>query len=1172
MNKILFSTLVMIFIIGFSGSFLKAQMAGLHGDDRETRIGVHAGNQFRISMFNDGTFGGRVNSKVHPLEVAGEWPINSGHFYLVDGNPLVLSEVIDNAGNLVHILSTNKSVNISQTRGPRDPVSLEWWTFLPLSGFAALNNDRIAMAKGGFEWSNSWPARWPDIADPNNPLYSSDGWAGSWNGYFGKNVFNADEESYFVADDYNNKMAIFYPDSNDLSRRGLGLRMYVRGFQWAKAAVEDGIFILYDLQNIGTSLQDKMVFGFKIGNNMGESTQGPDAGDDNAAYNREEAIAYMWDNDDLGAGNWSPVGYMGGAFLESPGNPYDGIDNDNDGQLGNGGTISISMFQPKTITLDEPIVVINYDNFERTGTTLRAALLAAGKGENDTLEIVYNGRILPETRFWAGKVLDYNGLSEIGDNLVDDNLNGLIDENRGQEDDSGIITYLYLGYKFIDYFTGIVSDNLLIDERRDDGIDNDGDWVALFDDVGADGIAPGALGYPGPDLGEGDGEETAGEPHFDKTDIDETDMLGLTSFYLYDWGNVFQYDPEMMWNGLAPGFFNYTFATANVELLYGSGYFPIVPGQIERFSMAILCGNGSVSDGTGLADLIRNKGYFAKAYNQNYNFSKAPFIPTVRAVTGDNKVTLFWDDFAESSVDPISGADFEGYKIYRSTDPGFNDAAPITDAYGSVIFRTPIAQFDLENEHSGLAPVPTQGVHFYLGNNTGLRHFWTDTTAINGFTYYYAVTSYDHGDPALGIDPSECTKYVALQSTGEIESGTNVKVVRPEAPAGGYVPPKVNGISGSGIIPPGEGNTGDGNVNFEIIDPTLIQNNHTYQISFKESLVGTGTSLTKLTGSFTLFDATSGDTLLADSPLIADVEGLPIIDGFQLSFPGNPDSLKLNTETSGWNETGIPNFSFTAYAATGNPPVELFPADFDIIFSEVVADTSKPFWRGTTLTPERPVNFTINNKITNQKVDFAFREIDTVRGGRGVFSWGGPSGRSSDDIIILTKHPQADTLIASWWARFSIPAGNNPDTIVPGLGDTLKLNIRKPFLAHDRFDFTTLKQTVDNELAKTDLDKIRVVPNPYIVTNSWEPRNPYSDGRGERALHFTHLPPECTIRIFNVRGQLVQTLEHNVSINDGTEIWNMLTKDNLEISYGIYIYHIDAPGVGEKIGKFVVIK
>ena len=38
------------------------------------------------------------------------------------------------------------------------------------------------------------------------------------------------------------------------------------------------------------------------------------------------------------------------------------------------------------------------------------------------------------------------------------------------------------------------------------------------------------------------------------------------------------------------------------------------------------------------------------------------------------------------------------------------------------------------------------------------------------------------------------------------------------------------------------------------------------------------------------------------------------------------------------------------------------------------------------------------------------------------------------------------------------------------------------------------------------------------------------------------------------------------------ESWNLLTKDNLSLAYGVYIYHVDAPGIGEHIGKFAVIK
>jgi len=1151
-----------------SASVMQAQMSTLHGMDSETRIGIHAGNDFRVSVWNDGTFGGRVSNKTNPIEVAGEWPINSGHYYLVDGNPMIVAEVVDTTRNTVHILSSNKSMNISQTHGPRDPVTNEWWTFLPLPGFANVNNNRVAMAKGRFEWPNSWPAYWPDkMDDATDPGWRNDAVDGNssraaWNGYFGKNIFNADEESYFVADDYNNKLdKNFFPDSTDHHRMGLGLRMYVRGLQWSKASVKDGIFCLYDFQNIGTHYLDKNVFGFKVGNNMGESNAGPDAGDDDAAYSRDLNLAYMWDHDDLGAGGYSPVGYMGGAFLESPGNPYDGIDNDNDGKNGPGPTMTESMFQPRVLNPNDQIVLINYKTFDRIVTTLADTLARLGKNSLDTLLVPFGNHIY---KYYAGDTL-----REFGDNLFDDNLNGLIDENRGRADQNGVYHYLYIsddgtGYKYINYLDPNPAtngkSNKLIDERRDDGIDNDGDWNALNDDVGMDGL-PNTH-----DFGEGDGLPTSGrgtnlpgEPHIDKTDIDESDMLGLTSFYLYDWGTTFQYDPEMMWNGLYPGSFMYTFATANVELLYGSGYFPLVPGQTERFSMGIICG-------IDLNALVRNKNYFAMAYNQNYNFAQAPLIPNLRAIVGDHKVTLFWDNLAESSDDPISGKDFEGYKIYRSTDPGFNDATPITDGYGSVVGREPIAQFDLDNTYAGFAPVQMQnaGVHFWLGNNSGLRHYWTDTTAVNGTRYFYAVTSYDHGDVEKGIDPSECTKYVALQTSGEIEKGLNVVVVTPEAPSAGYVEAAFK----DGKFMAGPQNTASGSISYNIVDNTQIKENNTYRISFTARDTSVGSGVMKATSGFNLVNTTTGDTLLRSCPLTGyGSEGVPVVEGFTLSFSGNPGVLDVDAATSGWNKTGIPTYDFRPYSYL-KQPVNILPSgNYAIVIGGVGIDTSKTYKRGSQVLPAKPVNFTVFNTLTNQKVDFAFREVDSANGGSGVFSFN-LKKRQSDEIIFLNP---GDT-VASWWMRYTISSSTQADSSLPVSGDILTLNLTHPFLTNDLYEFTTVAQGVNIEQAKTDLDKIKVVPNPYIVTNSWEPRNPYSNGRGDRVLHFTHLPQKCTIKIFNVRGQLVNTLEHDAPLIDGTEVWNMLSKDNLEISYGIYIYHIKADGIGEKTGKFVVLK
>jgi len=115
-------------------------------------------------------------------------------------------------------------------------------------------------------------------------------------------------------------------------------------------------------------------------------------------------------------------------------------------------------------------------------------------------------------------------------------------------------------------------------------------------------------------------------------------------------------------------------------------------------------------------------------------------------------------------------------------------------------------------------------------------------------------------------------------------------------------------------------------------------------------------------------------------------------------------------------------------------------------------------------------------------------------------------------------------------------------------------------------------QKVDVEYAKSHLDRIKVVPNPYVVTALWEPHNPYTNGRGPRAVKFIHLPKQCTIRIYAVDGTLVQTLEHDSHLTNGTAEWDLMTRDNMDLAYGIYIYHVDAPGIGEHVGRMLVIK
>ena len=68
------------------------------------------------------------------------------------------------------------------------------------------------------------------------------------------------------------------------------------------------------------------------------------------------------------------------------------------------------------------------------------------------------------------------------------------------------------------------------------------------------------------------------------------------------------------------------------------------------------------------------------------------------------------------------------------------------------------------------------------------------------------------------------------------------------------------------------------------------------------------------------------------------------------------------------------------------------------------------------------------------------------------------------------------------------------------------------------------------------------------------------------------MPSKCTIRIYTISGELVKTIHHSSPMDSGTGRWDLLTDDNLAASYGIYVYHVEAENIGEKIGKVAIVK
>ena len=138
---------------------------------------------------------------------------------------------------------------------------------------------------------------------------------------------------------------------------------------------------------------------------------------------------------------------------------------------------------------------------------------------------------------------------------------------------------------------------------------------------------------------------------------------------------------------------------------------------------------------------------------------------------------------------------------------------------------------------------------------------------------------------------------------------------------------------------------------------------------------------------------------------------------------------------------------------------------------------------------------------------------------------------------------------------------------------TFNITTLKPFNEQDSFIFTVEGASIKNSLAQDELDKIKVVPNPYIVTHAGEERllSFQTSGRGEREVRFTYVPPGSKISIFTVRGELVKTL-YSENLFVGDVFWNLRSEENIDVAYGIYVYVVEAPNIGNKIGKLALIK
>lgn len=114
-------------------------------------------------------------------------------------------------------------------------------------------------------------------------------------------------------------------------------------------------------------------------------------------------------------------------------------------------------------------------------------------------------------------------------------------------------------------------------------------------------------------------------------------------------------------------------------------------------------------------------------------------------------------------------------------------------------------------------------------------------------------------------------------------------------------------------------------------------------------------------------------------------------------------------------------------------------------------------------------------------------------------------------------------------------------------------------------------------------DEIIVVPNPYVrggQPGGWDLTPSDADPTGTK-IAFANLPEaDCTVKIYTLAGDLVQTLSNDGRRGSGTVFWNLISRNGQDIVSGVYLYSVEckdcASGVkgcgGMKIGRFTVIR
>ncbi len=584
------------------------------------------------------------------------------------------------------------------------------------------------------------------------------------------------------------------------------------------------------------------------------------------------------------------------------------------------------------------------------------------------------------------------------------------------------------------------------------------------------------------------------------------------------------------------------------DLLYNmsSGPYDINPNDTLTFYTALIAGD----------DLVGLNNAYAQAKSTlaaNFQLPKAPDRPTLTGVPGDQKNILYWNNISELSVDPFTGeTDFEGYRIYRSKDRGIN--------------WDKIADFDKKDN---------------IGNNTGIQYSLKDTNVINGFEYWYSITAYDKGSDLI---PS------LESSIGNNLQSTNTVSVIPRSNAIGRDPVSVANVQHLGT---GKSNY---NLNVDPIDKESLSGN-VYDAGFSYLILReTGDLKTVVTLNITDSTLTKPYSygISFTSSSLVDIKNLTtgvIVGRAGLGYPVGGRTINLPTEGFSIILTDLPGTETQFRPEAG----DLITINFAVNVIRNNSDTVtslRPFEIGQkqaindgvifTMSPPQSIqNISRVGGTDNLDVTFTVSDATLLLNDTYLLSTTGFGFDANGEgfINILIRKSNGDTVAVkdSLFNQGTLTFYGILGKVIfdskkpPNPGNLFSVESVQPILPNilDKYRFTIKGSSINTAQQNSQMNKIRVVPNPYVVSSLFEPELGVLRLEPLRQIQFINLPSKCTIYIFTVAADLVKTLYHNSQ--GGTETWDLRTESGREVAPGVFIYVVKTDQT-QYMERFAIIK